>query len=501
MSTNPSFQDPPFSKLRASIFPIQNSELKKFLPMALMMFLILFNYTLLRNTKDTLVVTAPGSGAEIISFIKILDIPCAILFFFIYAKLSNILSRPALFYTCLIPFLVFFCVFAFFLYPNKDLLHPSLESVLALQATYPHLKWFISLYGIWSFALFYILAEFWGSIVISLLFWQFANEITRTGEAKRFYVFFPLLGNLALVSTGALGKWVSEASRCSADGDPWSSMLTYTVTAVIIAGIAILLIYAWMDKYVLTDPLYYDEAGRKNKKDKPKLSLKESIAYLFSSKYLGFITVLLLSYGIVSNFIDVAWKGQVQAYFPNSHDYFEFMCRFSFWTGIMTIVLVFMTKGIVRRFGWFAGAIITPTVLLISSLLFFSLVLFKESLEGVVALLGVTSLYLAVMVGAVQNIFNKAAKYSLFDPTKEMAYIPLDQELKVKGKAAVDVIGGRLGKSSGGFIQSFLLVLTAGSLTTIAPYLLGILLIVILAWMGSANGLSKLYNAKVKQGE
>ena len=40
------------------------------LPLGLMFFFILFSYTILRDTKDVLVVTAPKSGAEIIPFLK-----------------------------------------------------------------------------------------------------------------------------------------------------------------------------------------------------------------------------------------------------------------------------------------------------------------------------------------------------------------------------------------------------------------------------------------------
>lgn len=486
-------QSPSFSKIRVALWPIQNNELKKFLPMALLMFLVLFNYTLLRNIKDALIVTAPACGAEVIPFLKLFGgMPSAVLFFFIYVKLSNVLSRERLFYTCLIPFLLFFTAFAFIIFPNKELLHPTLESVTSLREACPNAKWFISLYGVWSFAIFYILSELWGVVVGALLFWQFANEITRTQEAKRFYPFFGLLANLSLIAAGLIVYWLSA--------DDWGISLVYMMMAVVGIGMGILSVYWWMNRYVLTDPLYYDaaESVRHNKKeDKPKLSIKESLAYLFSSKYLGCIAVLVLCFGISMNFIDVTWKSQIKESFPQPSDYIAFMGTFSIWTGVGTILLTFSTKGIVRRFGWLTGAMIAPIVLLVTSVFFFTFVIFKDHLNSHIVLFGVTSAYMAVMIGAAQNILSKGTKYSLFDPTKEMAYIPLDQELKVKGKAAVDVIGGRLGKSGGGFIQVVLLTLTAGNQLVIAPYLFVLILIVGVAWISAAKGLAKLYQAKI----
>jgi ATP/ADP translocase len=104
----------------------------------------------------------------------------------------------------------------------------------------------------------------------------------------------------------------------------------------------------------------------------------------------------------------------------------------------------------------------------VTGLAFFGLNIFQGAFTPVVALLGTTPLMLAVIVGAAQNILSKSSKYSLFDPCKEMAYIPLDKESKTKGKAAIDVIGNPLGKSGGALIQQFL-IFGCGSLAAATP--------------------------------
>ena len=69
---------------------------------------------------------------------------------------------------------------------------------------------------------------------------------------------------------------------------------------------------------------------------------------------------------------------------------------------------------------------ILPIPLLALAGVFFSLILFNDALLPMIASLGTTPLMLAVFVGAAQNIISKGSKYALFDPCKEMAYIPLD---------------------------------------------------------------------------
>lgn len=95
---------PAFGKWRTFFWPIHSFELKKIVPMLLMFFFINFVYSILRNAKDALIVTAPGAGAEVIPFLKVAGVvPAAFIFMLIYAKLSNILTKKQLFYAAISP--------------------------------------------------------------------------------------------------------------------------------------------------------------------------------------------------------------------------------------------------------------------------------------------------------------------------------------------------------------------------------------------------------------
>lgn len=142
------------------------------IPLGFMFFCILFNYTILRDTKDVLVVTAPGSGAEIIPFLKTwVNLPMAIGFMFLYGQLANMMSTQALFYTVIFPFIAFFGAFAFVIYPLRDVIHPNSFCDYVLSVIGDRFSAPIAIIRNWSYCLFYVMAELWGSVVVSVLFW------------------------------------------------------------------------------------------------------------------------------------------------------------------------------------------------------------------------------------------------------------------------------------------------------------------------------------------
>jgi AAA family ATP:ADP antiporter len=489
-------EKPAFGKIRSFLWPIHNYELKKFLPVLGLFFCIAFCYTVLRDVKDVLIMTAPKSGAEAIPFLKVYGVlPIAIGFMLIYSKLSNILSKKHLFYAAMGPFIIFFALFSTVIYPNREALHPHAFCDW-LQNYLPHgMMGLVSIIRNWTYSAFYVMAELWGSVCLSLLFWGFANDITKVSESKRFYTLFGLGANFSLIFAGAFIMWASKAERAIGyTTDAWQVSLYWLTGAVVLGGVASLGIYSWIHKNVMTDPRFYDQnAQKKMKKNKPKLGIKDSFKLLTKSKYLGLIAILVLSYGMCINLIEVTWKSQLKLAYPSKAAYSAFMGQFSMTTGIVTMFMILFVGGnCIRKMGWRFSALFTPVMILITGGLFFTFMIFSDNLGSMVAMLGTSPLMLAVIFGMIQNILSKSAKYSLFDPTKEMTYIPLDPESKVKGKAAIDVVGARMGKSGGALIQQFMII-SLGSIAAMAPYVSVIILVLIGFWIFSAFSLDKLF--------
>jgi len=484
---------------------VSTVTLKKVAPLGFMFFCILFNYTILRDTKDVLVVTAPGSGAEIIPFLKTwVNLPMAIGFMFLYGQLANMMSTQALFYTVIFPFIAFFGAFAFVIYPIRDIIHPNnfcdwLLSVIGNRFSAP-----VAILRNWSYCLFYVMAELWGSVVVSVLFWGFANQITTVDEAKQFYPLFGLGANVALIFSGRAVRLFSEIRAGLPPGvDGWGLSLKGLMGMVVVGGLLVAGTYYFINNVIIpslpssTSPL---ASEKKKKKQKVSMPMGESLKYLAQSRYVRDLATLVVAYGISINLVEVTWKSKIKAQYPNPNDYSAFMGDFSTATGTVTFVMMLVGRWIFKRFGWGVAAAITPSVILITGIIFFALVLAGNVLAPPLAAVGLTPLLAAVYVGAAQNIFSKSSKYSLFDPCKEMAYIPLDEETKVKGKAAIDVVCNPLGKSGGALIQQFM-ILGFGSLAASTPYLGIILLGIVLAWLNAAASLNTQFVALAAENE
>lgn len=475
-----------------ALWPIETHELKKFLPMTFMMFAILFNYSAVRSIKDSLVVS--NIGPEAISFMKLyMVLPAAILGMLLYSKLTNLMKQDKVFYTIVSIFLVFFGSFAFILYPNADLIHPNPETINALVESFPRFKWFLLIAGQWMYGAFYIFAELWGSMALTLLFWGFANQITASTQAKRFYSMFGFFGNISLIFSGAALKELGSLGDSGA-------LINGISTLVLIFGVLAMGIYWWMQRNVVNDPELCTQEPKKKKK-KAKLSIVESLKLIFTTKYIGYIATLVISYGVSMNVIENIWKAKIRDVYPDVSAYASFMGSYMQWTAIGTMIFMLVGANILRSVRWKTAALMTPIIFAITGIGFFTFVLFDDSLGALTfAMFGLNAAIIAVIFGMIQNVLSKATKYSLFDSTKEMAYIPIDEELKTKGKAAVDVVGGRLGKSGGAFIISTLTVLfPAYGLMDFVPVLTGLFILILLGWWMAVRGLSTEYEALVKE--
>ncbi len=478
-----------FGLLRSFFWPIHSYELKRFLPLFLMLFLICFNYGILRPLKDTLIITA--AGAKILPYVKVWGIlPIAILLTYFYTKLTSRFTQEKVFYIVTSSFLAFFLVFAFIMYPLREAFEPR-NSALFFQKILPKgFCGFIDLYKHWTLTLFYVIAELWSSLVLSTLFWSVANEVTSVKESKRFYGVFGIASNLAALVSGF-------AANAMVIGSTWNQSIVIYITVVTLCGLVTMGIFRWQNKMVFSSQDYQTLHQVSYKKGEKKPSLKESLKMLSKSKYLISIAILLVSYNLAINLMDVIWKDRLHHLYPSPQAFNHYMNSVTSMIGLLSLSITFFIPKFIERFGWTKTALITPVAMMITGIGFFSFIFFGNSFKDL-GFMAMTPLAIAVFFGGMQNCLSKSTKYSLFDSTKEMTFIPLDHKERFQSKAPIDVIGARLGKSGGAIIYQVLLFFF-GSISACIPFVSVLFLGIMTFWISTTKNLGKMFNALVEK--
>ena len=195
--------------------------------------------------------------------------------------------------------------------------------------------------------------------------------------------------------------------------------------------------------------------------------------------------------------VEGPWKAEASKIYKTPTEFAAFVGDYLSYTGILTIIFVLLGSNIVRRLGWMAAAIITPFMVLLTGLAFFCVANFDPVATFMMLSFSFTDpIMLAIAIGAIQNVLSKSSKYTLFDSTKEMSYVPLDEQLKTRGKAAADMIGTKLGKSASALLQSMIFVIIpAATYSSISPFLMVIFAIVCIVWIWAVIELNKEYKA------
>ena len=489
-----------FGKWRSFFWPIHRRELGKFLPMFFMFFLISFNYNVLRSYKDTIVITATHAGAEALPFIKVWAVlPAAVLITLLFTRLNRYFNREKVFYIMVSLFICFFLLFAFVLYPAQEYLHPN-EFADKLQTFLPSgAKGFIAIFRNWTYTLFYVMSELWSTAIFSVLFWGFANEVTKVDEAKRFYGLLATGGNIAGIFSGQAAFYFSGdlfVSWIPYGKTSWDQSILFVTCALTLSSFLILGLFRWLNVNVIRE----EELAIGKKSERIRLSMRENFTYLIRSKYLICIALIVLAYNVAMNLVEIVWKNQMKELYPNPAEYNTYMGQVMTAMGIIaTIAGVLATGNLIRRYSWAVCAMIPLLVVGSTGLAFFAFGLSDHwGMSWIVGMTGMTPMILGVTLGSIQNCMSRASKYTFFDATKEIAFIPLSNQSKLKGKAAIDGVASRLGKSGGSIIHQGLLIAFA-TVSASAPYVAGIFLVVLLIWGLSIVSLGKQFDELVAE--
>lgn len=426
------------------LFSIKRAEWTLFGLMLGIISLININFSILRSMRNALVVADTGGSAAFIPYFELFGtFPASILLTWLLSRMMRTFSFRFAFSSTLFFFLAFFVVFAFWIYPHKEQIHSLIEHKLGLRILFTH----------WPDLVFYIMAELWKVALLSVIFWGFLNQNLTLSEGKRFYPPLFLGTSIGTILSGPITVFCT--SRFSWDllrlsEHRWQHSLLLLTLCLALCG----LFTHWLFQILCKQFKMRDPVVKEPQPFSKKLSLSSSLRYLMESPYLRSLLLIVVAEYVCYTLGELIFLEALKTKYPSPAEYCQVMGNLSFWMGLLIAVsALFITPYILHRNTWSQTFMMVPILMVVATFVFFSAICvikyghFTEALP------------IALFLGSLHFCIGRAAKYTLFDAVKELAFIPLTQEGQVKGKLIVDGLGSRLGRGASSFLSILLFVL------------------------------------------
>lgn len=454
------------------LFPIKRDEWSKVLILCFLKGLLSFCFAMLKLQKNSNVIF--DECAEQISFVKSFVLPVGLLMVVAYTVLSNRFSQKLLFYGIIFFFLGAFGLYGFVLVPYRDSLLPDTQCLEDKWAGRPGFLHFVKVYGSWIFALFFCLAELYGQFLIILLFWGIANGIFTSEQAKRSYHFFIVAGCIGGILGADMAVYITNRIVDS-DKQHATEKNLYDISQAIafccfFVCCFVLLFYMWLAKR----PDFNTE--NKRLASSTKMSFFKAVKYIASDRYLLATACLVICCAVTTSLVDITYKKYI-THFCNLEDqklmtegkvhkiktYAVWEASQMKWANWLCIVAgLFLTHWVSRKFSWRVNAYIAPIIISVTGIMFFGASAYHRRYnlnDFCQRLFNFPAYTFIAHIGFYQSVLTTFVKYVFFDTTKEMVFIFLGPEARKQGKAAVDVVGSRLGKGLSSQIHAVLLSL------------------------------------------
>ena len=261
----------------------------------------------------------------------------------------------------------------------------------------------------------------WASILIIVLltqFWLIINEVFNPREAKRLIAFCGCGGILGGIVGGLLAGFLTKADL--------ANLLLPIALGLLFACIFVVrAIFIVRQKKLLSAK---PTTPKKEMSEAPRVGFMDSFNAVRKNKYLVLISGLVVITVIVSTFIDFQFSSAVNDNYGSKEAKQAFFgLFFALFLTLSFILNLFLTPKILRNFRPRFSLLFTPVVLFLGSL-------------------GVFFMPFTMLPAKFIKGSDESLGFSLNQSVRELLYIPVATDLKVKAKFFIDMFINRFAK-------------------------------------------------------